>query len=52
MLGFDARAVVRRLRKGLPLLDDVKVSKHLDGTVTIECNLREHGFCLYTFEEY
>lgn len=26
--------------------------EELDGTVTIECNLREHGFCLYTFEEY
>ena len=46
MLGFDARAVVRRLRKGLPLLDDVKVSKHLDGTVTI--TFTEHTELYYT----
>lgn len=26
--------------------------EELDGTVTIETNLREHAFCLFTFEEY
>ncbi|MBQ9151476.1 MAG: FtsQ-type POTRA domain-containing protein, partial [Clostridia bacterium] len=35
MLGFDASAVVKRLKKGLPLLDKVKVRKHLNGKVTI-----------------
>lgn len=37
MLGFDASAVVRRLKEGLPLLDTVKVRKHLNGRVTITC---------------
>lgn len=35
MLGFDSFAVVRRLKKSLPLLDHVKVRKHLNGKVTI-----------------
>lgn len=35
MLGFDSFAVVKRLKKGLPLLDHVKVRKHLNGKVTI-----------------
>lgn len=35
MLGFDGYAVVKRLRESLPLLDKVKVRKHLNGTVTI-----------------
>ena len=46
MLGFDARAVVRRLRAGLPLLDDVQVRKHLNGTVTI--TFTEHTALYYT----
>jgi hypothetical protein len=35
MLGFDSFAVVKRLKKALPLLDHVKVRKHLNGKVTI-----------------
>ncbi len=35
MLGFDSSAVVKRLKKGLPMLDKVKVRKHLNGKVTI-----------------
>ena len=35
MLGFDSFAVAKRLKKGLPLLDQVKVRKHLNGKVTI-----------------
>lgn len=35
MLGFDSFAVVKRLKKSLPLLDHVKVRKHLNGKVTI-----------------
>ncbi len=35
-LGFDAFAVEKQLRKSLPLLDRVKVKKHLSGEVTIE----------------
>lgn len=26
--------------------------EELDGTITTECNLREHAFCLFTFQEY
>lgn len=46
MLGFDSFAVVKRLRKGLPLLDDVKVRKHLNGKVTI--TFTEHTELYYT----
>ncbi len=35
MLGFDCAAVAKRLRERLPLLDDVKVRRHLNGTVSI-----------------
>ena len=35
MLGFDGSAVAERLRKGLPLLDGIRVRKHLNGRVTI-----------------
>ncbi len=35
MLSFDSSAVVKRLKAGLPLLDDIKVRKHLNGTVSI-----------------
>ncbi|MBQ3507172.1 MAG: FtsQ-type POTRA domain-containing protein [Clostridia bacterium] len=35
MLGFDSMAVVKRLKAGLPLLDNIKVRKHLNGRVTI-----------------
>ena len=35
MLGFDSRAVVKRLKSGLPLLDHIKVRKHLNGKVSI-----------------
>lgn len=35
MLGFDGFAVVKQLREHLPLLDEVKVRKHINGTVTI-----------------
>ncbi len=46
MLGFDSYAVVKRLRKGLPLLDDVQVRKHLNGKVTI--TFTEHTDLYYT----
>ena len=35
MLGFDSSTVVRRLKAGLPMLDHIKVRKHLNGEVTI-----------------
>ena len=35
MLGFDGSDVAERLRKGLPLLDGIRVRKHLNGRVTI-----------------
>ncbi len=35
-LGFDRSAVERNLREGMPLLDTVKVRRHLDGRVTIQ----------------
>ena len=35
MLGFDGFAVVTRLKDGLPLLDNIRVRKHLDGRVTV-----------------
>ena len=35
MLGFDSFAVVKKLRQRLPLMEKVKVRKHLDGSVTV-----------------
>ena len=35
MLGFDSSAVVKRLKKGLPLLDEIKVRKGLDGELSV-----------------
>ncbi len=35
MLGFDSSAVAARLRKGLPLLEDIRIRKGLGGRVTI-----------------
>ena len=35
MLGFDGFAVIKELRQRLPLLDRVKVRKHLNGTVSV-----------------
>lgn len=35
MLSFDSSAVVERLKKGLPLLDRIKVRKGLGGTLSI-----------------
>ncbi len=35
MLGFDASAVERRLRRALPLLDDIRIRKHINGRVSI-----------------
>lgn len=35
MLGFDGFAVARELKKQLPLLDQVKVRKHLNGSVSV-----------------
>lgn len=35
MLGFDSSAVVKRLKAGLPMLDRIKVRKHLNGEVSI-----------------
>lgn len=46
MLGFDSSAVVKRLKAGLPLLDDIKVRKHLNGRVTI--SFREITEVYYT----
>ena len=35
MLGFDGFAVAKEMRKKLPLLDTIKIRKHLDGSVTL-----------------
>ena len=35
MLGFDSAAVVERLKAGLPMLDRIRVRKHLNGEVAI-----------------
>ena len=35
MLGFDSFAVAKKLKQSLPLMDRVKVRKHLDGSVTV-----------------
>ena len=35
MLGFDGAAVVQRLKAGLPMMDCIKVRKHLNGEITI-----------------
>ena len=35
MLGFDSFAVAKKLKQQLPLMDKVKVKKHLDGSVTV-----------------
>ncbi len=35
MLGFDSAAVVKRLKVGLPLLENIRVRKHLNGQITI-----------------
>jgi hypothetical protein len=35
MLGFDGFAKARELKKSLPLMDKVKIRKHLNGAVTI-----------------
>lgn len=35
MLGFDSSAVIKRLKAGLPMMDRIKVRKHLNGEVTI-----------------
>ena len=35
MLGFDSFAVAKKLKQSLPLMDKVKVRKHLDGSVTV-----------------
>ncbi len=35
MLGFDNSAVVKRLKAGLPMLDDIRIRKHLNGKVSI-----------------
>ena len=35
MLGFDSYAVAKELRHKLPLMEKVKVRKHLDGSVTV-----------------
>ncbi len=42
MLGFDVRTVRARLRKSLPLLDDIRVRRHLDGTVSITVTEEEN----------
>ena len=38
--------------ENVEMLGGQDTREELNGTVTIECNLREHGFCLYTFQEY
>ena len=35
MLGFDSFAVAKELKQKLPLMEKVKVRKHLDGSVTV-----------------
>ena len=35
MLGFDSSDVVKRLKKGLPLLDEIKVKKGLGGELSV-----------------
>ena len=32
------------------MLGGADTREELDGTVTVECNLREHAFCLFTLE--
>ncbi len=46
MLGFDGFAVARELKEKLPLLDKVKVRKHLNGSVTV--SFTEVEFLYYT----
>lgn len=36
MLGFDSFATARKLKEKLPLMEKVKVRKHLNGTVTVK----------------
>lgn len=38
MLGFDKRDVVKTLKAGLPLLDDIKIRRQLNGSVTVSFN--------------
>ena len=35
MLGFDKAAVEERLKAGLPLLENIRIRRHLDGRVSI-----------------
>ena len=44
MLGFDSLAVAKKLKKSLPLMDKVKVRKHLDGSVTVRFTEVENLF--------
>ena len=38
--------------ENVEMLGGQDTREELDGTITVEANLREHAFCLYTFEEY
>ena len=42
MLGFDGSTAIKELRQRLPLLDRVKIRKHLDGRVSV--TFRETGY--------
>ncbi len=35
MLGFDSSAVAKRLKAGLPMIDNIRIRKHLNGKVSI-----------------
>ena len=38
--------------ENVEMLGGADTREELDGTVTVECNLREHAFCLFTLEPY
>ena len=46
MLGFDGFAKAKELKKSLPLMDKVKIRKHLNGSVTV--SFTEVGKLYYT----
>lgn len=38
--------------ENVEMLGGADTREELEGTITLECNLREHAFCLWTFESY
>ncbi len=48
---YRAPAKIRN-SENVEMLGGADAREELDGTVTVETNLRENAFCLYTFEEY